>query len=68
VGFSGEGEGRKYKSGSKKSEKEKIRSLILLISAHNRIVYDGDGNRVSETAGSTTTKHLIDDLEDESAE
>jgi len=25
-------------------------------------VYDGDGNRVSETAGSTTTKYLIDDL------
>ena len=25
-------------------------------------VYDGDGNRVSETAGSTTTKYLIDTL------
>ena len=26
------------------------------------IVYDGDGNRVSETVGSTTTKYLVDDL------
>jgi RHS repeat-associated protein len=26
------------------------------------LVYDGDGNRVSETAGSATTKYLIDDL------
>jgi RHS repeat-associated protein len=26
------------------------------------MVYDGDGNRVSETAGSTTTKYLIDSL------
>src|SRR3974377_607732 len=25
------------------------------------IVYDGDGNRVSETVGSTTTKYLVDD-------
>jgi YD repeat-containing protein len=25
-------------------------------------VYDGDGNRVSETIGATTTKYLIDDL------
>lgn len=24
-------------------------------------VYDGDGNRVSETVGSTTTKYLVDD-------
>src|SRR5215213_8388990 len=27
-----------------------------------RIVYDGDGNRVSETVNGTTTKFLIDDL------
>jgi RHS repeat-associated protein len=27
-----------------------------------RIVYDGDGNRVSETTGGTTTKFLVDDL------
>jgi len=27
-----------------------------------RIVYDGDGNRVSETVGSTTTKYLVDTL------
>jgi RHS repeat-associated protein len=26
------------------------------------IVYDGDGNRVSETVGGTTTKYLVDDL------
>lgn len=26
------------------------------------MVYDGDGNRVSETVGSTTTKYLVDDL------
>ena len=26
------------------------------------ILYDGDGNRVSETAGGTTTKYLVDDL------
>jgi len=26
------------------------------------VVYDGDGKRVSETAGGTTTKFLIDDL------
>ncbi len=26
------------------------------------IVYDGDGNRVSETAGGVTTKYLMDDL------
>jgi RHS repeat-associated protein len=26
------------------------------------IVYDGDGNRVSETAGGITTKYLVDDL------
>ena len=26
------------------------------------IVYDGDGNRVSETAGGTTTKYLVDTL------
>ena len=26
------------------------------------LVYDGDGNRVSETAGGVTTKYLIDDL------
>jgi len=26
------------------------------------IVYDGDGNRVSETAGGVTTKYLVDDL------
>ena len=26
------------------------------------IVYDGDGNRVSETVGSTTTKYLVDTL------
>ena len=25
------------------------------------MVYDGDGNRVSETVGSTTTKYLVDD-------
>ena len=25
------------------------------------MVYDGDGNRVSETMGSTTTKYLVDD-------
>jgi hypothetical protein len=25
------------------------------------LVYDGDGNRVSETVGSTTTKYLVDD-------
>jgi len=25
-------------------------------------VYDGDGNRVSETVGGTTTKYLVDDL------
>ena len=27
-----------------------------------RFVYDGDGNRISETAGGTTTKFLVDDL------
>ncbi len=26
------------------------------------IVYDGDGNRVAKTVGSTTTKYLVDDL------
>ena len=26
------------------------------------MVYDGDGNRVSETVGSTTTKYLVDTL------
>lgn len=26
------------------------------------MVYDGDGNQVSETVGSTTTKYLVDDL------
>ncbi|MGA8429561.1 MAG: hypothetical protein WB729_07045 [Candidatus Sulfotelmatobacter sp.] len=26
------------------------------------MVYDGDGNRVSETAGGVTTKYLIDSL------
>jgi hypothetical protein len=26
------------------------------------VVYDGDGNRVSETAGGTTTKYLVDTL------
>jgi len=26
------------------------------------LVYDGDGNRVSETAGGVTTKYLVDDL------
>jgi hypothetical protein len=26
------------------------------------MVYDGDGNRVRETVGSTTTNYLIDDL------
>lgn len=26
------------------------------------MVYDGDGNRASETVGSTTTKYLIDTL------
>ena len=26
------------------------------------LVYDGDGNRVSETAGGTTTKYLVDTL------
>jgi RHS repeat-associated protein len=26
------------------------------------IVYDGDGNRVSETVGGTTTKYLVDEL------
>src|SRR3989442_15239874 len=26
------------------------------------IVYDGDGNRVSETIGGTATKYLVDDL------
>src|SRR2546425_8972528 len=26
------------------------------------VVYDGDGNRVSETAGGVTTKYLVDDL------
>src|SRR5262249_28948852 len=27
-----------------------------------RIVYDGDGNRVSKVVGATTTKYLVDDL------
>jgi RHS repeat-associated protein len=27
----------------------------------DRLVYDGDGNRVSETVGGTTTKFLVDD-------
>lgn len=26
------------------------------------MAYDGDGNRVSETVGGTTTKYLVDDL------
>lgn len=26
-----------------------------------RVVYDGDGNRISETVGGTTTKFLVDD-------
>lgn len=26
------------------------------------LVYDGDGNRVSETIGGTTTKYLVDSL------
>jgi hypothetical protein len=26
------------------------------------MVYDGDGNRVSETVGGVTTKFLVDDL------
>jgi YD repeat-containing protein len=31
-------------------------------SAHIAIVYDGDGNRVSETAAGVTTKYLVDTL------
>jgi hypothetical protein len=34
-----------------------LRSLVL-----RTTVYDGDGNRVSETVGSTTTEYLIDNL------
>lgn len=34
----------------------------LLMRGAVTIVYDGDGNRVSETAGGVTTKYLVDDL------
>src|SRR5437879_13806879 len=34
----------------------------LLMRGAVTIVYDGDGNRVSETAGGVTTKYLVDTL------
>src|SRR5947208_14490272 len=34
----------------------------LLTHGSVTVVYDGDGNRVSETAGGVTTKYLVDDL------
>ncbi len=35
---------------------------LLTTSSGVQIVYDGDGNRVSETASGVMTKHLVDDL------
>ncbi|MGO9088245.1 MAG: hypothetical protein ACLQBK_23790 [Candidatus Sulfotelmatobacter sp.] len=34
---------------------------LMLTHGALSMVYDGDGNRVSETVGSTTTKYLVDD-------
>ena len=39
-----------------------FRDLLTSATGGIAMTYDGDGNRVSQTAGGTTTQYLVDDL------
>ena len=57
-----EADGNVTETGGKTFAYDSQNELVSMNGGAVSLVYDGDGNRVEETANGTTTRYLVDDL------